>query len=116
MHMPRPWHGAGWNEVVNPTSLRYKNELVMPEQEIDQTKEILISGWTLPGSEASAYQELVSRARTNVTTTFARTFLGRLYPASSGRLSLSRRQWFRWLWFALWAGYLAYVFFRPASP
>jgi hypothetical protein len=79
MHMPRSWHGAGWNEVLSPTSLRYANELVMSEQVIHQTKEILVSDWTLPASQAAAYQELVDKARTNLTIIFARTLFGYIY-------------------------------------
>jgi hypothetical protein len=112
MHMPRSWRGAGWNDVLSPTSLRYSNELSMEEQEIRQAKEILVSDWTLPASQAAAYQELVGKTRANVTTIYARNFFGRVYPASAGGFAFSHRQLFRWLWLSLWGGYLAYTFFR----
>ena len=115
MHMPRPWPGAGWNDVLSPPGVRYTNELAMTEQQIHHSKELLISAWTLPALHAEAYQELVAKARTNVTTIFARTFLGRIYPAGGGPLGLTPRQWFRWLWFAIWGGYMAYVLLRQAT-
>jgi Domain of Unknown Function with PDB structure (DUF3857) len=114
IHMPRAWRGSGWNEVLNPTNLRVSNELAITEQTLILTKEILISAWTMPASEASAYQELVTKLRTNVTTVFASTFLGRIFPATGGPLGLTRRQWFRLGWVVLWAGYLLYVALKPS--
>jgi hypothetical protein len=114
--MPRSWNGVGWNDALNLSGVRYTNELGMSEQTIHHTKELLISEWTLPASQAGGYQELVSKMRTNVTIIFAHTFLGRLYPGRGGPLGLSQRQWLRWVWFALWGGYMAYIFFRPSAP
>ena len=115
IHMPRAWHGGGWNEVLNPTNLRFSNELVIAERTLILTKEILISEWTLPATEASAYQELVTKLRTNVTTVFASPLLGRIFPATGGPLGLIRRQWFRLWWVVLWVGYLVYVALKPSS-
>jgi hypothetical protein len=109
IHMPRAWRGGGWNEVLNPTNLRFSNELVIGERMLVLTKEILISEWSLPASEASAYQELVTKMRTNVTTVFARTIFGRIFPVAGGPLGLTGRQWFRLGWVIFWVGYLAYI-------
>jgi hypothetical protein len=113
--MPRAWRGGGWNEVLNPTNPRFSSELAIAEQTLVLRKEILISEWTLPASEASAYQELVTKIRTNVTTIFASSLFARIFPATGGPLGLTRRQWFRLGWVVLWVGYLVYVALKPSS-
>jgi len=109
--MPRRWAGAGWREVMSPTNLRYTNELVIGKREIYHAKEMLIANWLLPAAQADAYQELVGKARTNLTTILGRVTLGRVHATVGGLFGFSRKQRITALWLIVWIGWLIWLMF-----
>jgi transglutaminase-like putative cysteine protease len=114
MHMPREWAGTGWHQVLNAMNVRYTNELIIATREVRHEKEMLISNWSLPASQANAYQELVVKARENLTTILGRVTLGRIHSAAGGAFGLNRKRWAAF-WIVFWIGYLAWVIFRTAT-
>jgi transglutaminase-like putative cysteine protease len=93
VHMPRRWTGSGWNQVLNAMNVRYSNDLVLETREICQKKEIVIANWSLPASQAAAYQELVAKARENLTTIAGRVTLGRIYSPGNWPFGLGGKLW-----------------------
>jgi hypothetical protein len=114
MHMPRRWAGTGWNQVLNAMSLRYTNRLFMETREILHDKEMLIASWSLPASHAASYQELVAKARENLTTIIGRVTFGRIHSPAGGFFRLTRRRW-TGLWFLFWIAYLVWMVIRAAT-
>jgi hypothetical protein len=114
MYVPRRWAGSGWNQVLNAMSVRYTNQLFIEAREIIHYKEILIASWSLPASHAADYQELVGKARENLTTIAGRVTFGRIHPAAGALLRLTRKRW-TVLWFLFWFAYLVWMIIGTAA-
>ena len=114
IHMPRPWSGSGWNQVLNAMGVRYTNKLFMHDCEILHDKELSIMSWSLPASHAAEYQVLVAKARENQTTILGRVTFGRIHSAASGFLALTRKRW-ALLWFLFWFAYLVWMILASAA-
>jgi transglutaminase-like putative cysteine protease len=107
MLMPRRWSGKGWSSVLNAAGIRYSNELNITTREVHVKRELLISGWSLPASQAGAYQELVAKARENWVIIWGRVALGRIGPATGGFSALVQQPvrailLLFWLLYFLW--------------
>jgi len=114
MIMPRRWSGKGWNSVLNAAGIRYSNALIISKREVRLERELLISDWSLPASQAGAYQELVAKVRENWVTIFGRVVLGRIGPAAGGFFTLTQQP-LRKMVLLIWVIWFLWFLFKAAT-
>jgi len=114
MCMPQRWAGNGWNTVLRAGGIRHINQFVIAGREIQLQREMVIGDWSVPNSQASAYQELVTKARENWVTIFGRVRLGRIRPAVGGIFALNRNI-ARKVLLLFWALYFLWLVFKGVT-
>jgi hypothetical protein len=114
MLMPQRWSGKGWNSLLTAVGVRYVNNFVIATREVHLDREIVISNWSLPASQADAYQALVAKARENLVTIMGRVTFGRVRPAVGGIFSLNRMS-LRKVLLLFWALYFLWFIFKAAT-
>jgi transglutaminase-like putative cysteine protease len=111
MLMPRRWSGNGWTKSSTAVGMRYTNLLAISAREICLERELSISHWSIPPSEADSYQALVGASRENVVTIMGRVTFGRIGPAA-GRLSALKRRPMTLLWLLFWGLYSLWFLYK----
>ena len=114
MLMPRQWSGKGWDRLWTAAGVQYSNKFVVARSVIHLHREMLVSNWSLPASEASSYQELVAKARENVVTIIGRTAFGGIRPAARGVFNISalKRRPLTAIWLSIWTLYFLWFAFK----
>lgn len=112
--MPQQWSGNGWNHVSNAAGIHYSNKFIVARSVVHLQREMSISQWSLPASEAGSYQDLVAKASENLVTLFGRIAFGRVRPAAGGLLNLLslNRNPLRKIWLLLWSLYVLWFIFN----
>ena len=91
MDMPRRWTGTGWWHDCEAPGVKFVNRLRMDGRTITNSKELVITAWSIPAAQASAYGEVVKKLRENLLTIYAGERFGKLRPMTAGRLGIGAR-------------------------
>jgi Domain of Unknown Function with PDB structure (DUF3857) len=107
LNMPRKWSGNGWWHAQDTPGLSYVNRLKIDGRTISNSKELLITAWSLPAAQASAYSDAVNKLRENLLIIWAGERFGKIRPITAGRFGIGARlangmsRGFRLVWIVL---------------
>jgi hypothetical protein len=91
MDMPRAWAGTGWLHESEAPGIKFFSRLRIHGRTISNSKELLITKWSLPAAEASAYSQVVKSLHENLLNIYASERFGKLRPMTVGRVSIGAR-------------------------
>jgi transglutaminase-like putative cysteine protease len=91
MDMPRAWAGTGWLHEAEAPGVKFFTRLRIYGPTITNSKELVVTTWSIPAAQARAYGEVVKSLRENLLNIYASERFGKLRPMTVGRVSVGAR-------------------------
>jgi hypothetical protein len=84
MNMPCRWAGNGWWDEYEAPGVRYINRFKIDGRTIGNSKDLVISKWSVHAAHADAYNEVASKLSENLLNVWARERFGKVRPVVAG--------------------------------